>query len=69
MISYKVSRSSLQNDSKAVTNGHNKKVPKEKYTYPEEKQETIDDLRLISQYNNGILKNNKFDRQYTKSSI
>ena len=47
MISYKVSRSPLQNDSEAVTNEHNKEVPKERYTYSEEKQKTIDDLRLI----------------------
>ena len=37
-----------------------KKIPKEKYIFPEERQETIDELRL-KQYNNGILRKNKFD--------
>ena len=37
-----------------------KKIPKEKYISPEERQETIDKLRL-NQYNNGILRKNKFE--------
>ena len=43
-------------------------MPKERYKSPEERLKIIDDLRLISQYNNGITKNNKFVRQYTKST-
>ena len=40
----KVSKNSQQNDSETVTNEHNKKIPKEKYVSPEERQEIIDEL-------------------------
>ena len=43
-----------------------KKILKERYISPEERQETIDEMRLI--YNNGISKNVKFVTLYTKSS-
>ena len=43
----KVSKSLLQNDSKTVTNEHDKEIPKKRYISPEKKQKIIDDLRLI----------------------
>ena len=39
-------------NSRTVTNEHDKEIPKERYMPPEERQETIDELRLKS-YNNG----------------
>ena len=44
-----------------------KEIPKQRSSG--ERQKIIDDLRLIYYYNNGILKNNKLVRQYTKSTI
>ena len=35
---------------KAVTNEHDKEIPKERYMFPEEKQEIADELRLIMEY-------------------
>ena len=35
-----------QNNSQAVTNEHHKEIPKEKYIFPEERQEIIDELIL-----------------------
>ena len=35
-----------------------KKIPKERYISPEERQKFTDDLRLIKWYNNGISKSN-----------
>ena len=35
-----------QNNSKIVTNEHDKEIPKERYISPEERQEFIDELRL-----------------------
>ena len=32
--------------SETVINEHDKEIPKEIYTYPEKRQEIIDDLRL-----------------------
>ena len=43
----KVSKSSQQNNSEAVTNKHDKEIPKERYISPEERQKFVDDLRLI----------------------
>ena len=43
----KVSRNSQQNNWETVRNEHDKKIPKERYIPPEERQKTIDDLRLI----------------------
>ena len=42
-----VSRSSPQNNSKTITNEHDKEIPKERYISPKERQTIIDDLRLI----------------------
>ena len=42
----KISKASQQNNSKTVTNEHDKEVSKERYTFPEERQKIIDDLRL-----------------------
>ena len=42
----KVSKHSQQNNSETVTNEHDKEIPKEKYLSSEERQETIDELRL-----------------------
>ena len=44
-------------------------IPKEKYISLEKRQQIIDGLRLVKQYNSGISKNNKFARQYTKSTV
>ena len=41
----KVSKSSQQNNSEAVTNEHDKEIPKERCISPEERQEIIDELR------------------------
>ena len=43
----KISKTSHQNNSKTVTNEHDKEVSKGRYTSPEERQKIIDDLRLI----------------------
>ena len=42
-----LSRSSPQNNPEAVTNEHNKEIPKERYISPEERQKIINDLRLV----------------------
>ena len=41
-----VSKDSQENISEAVTNNHDKEIPKEKYAPPEESQEIINELRL-----------------------
>ena len=41
-----------------------KKIPKERYVSPEERQEIIDELRLKQQYN-GIPKNHKSFKKFT----
>ena len=43
----KISETSLQNNSKKLTNGHDEEIPKERYISPVERQKVIDDLRLI----------------------
>ena len=42
----KISKNSQQNNSETVTNEHNKVIVKERYISPEERQESIDELRL-----------------------
>ena len=42
----KVSKMLPQNYSETVTNEHDRKLPKEWYISPEERQKVIDDLRL-----------------------
>ena len=42
----KVSKHSQQNTSETVTNEHDKKILKEKFLSPEERQEIIDELKL-----------------------
>ena len=42
----KVLKNSQQNNSETVTNEHDKEIPEEKYLSSEERQETIDELRL-----------------------
>ena len=42
----KVSKTLLQNNSE-TTNKYNEEIPKERYVSPEERQEIIDELRLI----------------------
>ena len=41
----KVSQNSQQNISETVTNENDKKIPKERYMSPGEKQKNIDDMR------------------------
>ena len=53
-----ISKISQQNNSETVANNHDKEVPKERYVYPEERQEVIDELGL-KYYKNGISKNLK----------
>ena len=43
----KVSKTFPQNNSKTITNEHDKEIPKERYISPDERQEIIDELRLI----------------------
>ena len=43
--------------------------PKKDTYLQEERQQIIDELRLVLQHNNGISKNSKFVRQYIKSTI
>ena len=43
----KISRNSQQNNSEAVTNKNDKKIPEERYISQKKRQEIIDDLRLI----------------------
>ena len=42
-----VSNNSHENNLETVTNEHDKEMPKETYIFPEEREEIIDDLRLI----------------------
>ena len=42
----RVSKNSQQNNSKIITNKHDKEIPKERYVSPEERQEITDELRL-----------------------
>ena len=44
-------------------------TPKKRYISPEERQQIIDELRLVWLYNNGISKNSKFVRQHIKWTI
>ena len=44
--STKLSKDSQQNNSETVTNEYDKEIPKEKYVFPEERQEITDELRL-----------------------
>ena len=53
-----VSKDSQENISEAVTNNHDKEIPKEKYAPPEERQEIINELRL-KYYNNEISENSQ----------
>ena len=43
----KVSKSLQQNNLETLTNKHDEEIRKERYIPPEERQEVIDDLRLI----------------------
>ena len=45
-----------QNNLEKVRNKLDKEMPKERYISPEEIENIIDDLRLISLYNNGTSK-------------
>ena len=58
----KISKSSSQNNSETITNKNDKEILKERSIYPEERQNIIDNLRLIWYYNNEISKYNKFVR-------
>ena len=40
----KVSKTSQQNNSETIRNEHDKKIPKERHIYPEERQKIINDL-------------------------
>ena len=64
----KVSRGAKQIISEKVINENDKKIPKERYICPEERQKIIENLRLVLWYDIGISKNNTFPRQYTKST-
>ena len=75
MLQLSRTRVELQNFQKI----HNKIIQKqlqmrmlkkflEKDTYLQKKDKVVDNLRLISQYNNEISKSNKFVRQCSKST-
>ena len=51
------------------TDEHEIEIPKEKHISREQRQQFIDELRLVKQCNSGISNNNKFARQYTKSTV
>ena len=55
----KVTRNSQQNNSETITNENDKEIPKERYISPEKRQEIIDNLRLIKEYDNGISKSSR----------
>ena len=42
-----VSRRSLQNNSETITNELDKEIPKERYICPEERQKSLNELRLM----------------------
>ena len=63
----KSSTKELPNDETEVD--AEKATPKERYISPEERQQIIDELRLVWLYNNGISKNSKFVRQHIKWTI
>ena len=63
----KSSTKELPNDETEVD--AEKATPKERYISPEERQQFIDELRLVWLYNNGISKNSKFVRQHIKWTI
>ena len=64
----KISKNSQQNNSKTVTNEHDKEMPKRRYISPEERQEIIDELRL-NYYNNGISKNHRSFKNFTRKKL
>ena len=39
-------KSHKKNNSKTVTNEHDREIPKERYVFPEEREEIIDELTL-----------------------
>ena len=43
----KFSKTSHQNNSETLKNGHNIEIPKKRYKSQEEWQKSVDDLRLI----------------------
>ena len=43
----KVSKTLPQNNPKRITNEHDQEIPKERYVSPEQRQEIINELRLI----------------------
>ena len=55
---------SFKKNSETVTNENDKEIPKERYISPKERQKIIDNLRSVII----VSKNNKFVRQYTKST-
>ena len=46
-ISEKITKKLQQNNSETITIEHDKEIPKERYISPEERQKTIDNLRLL----------------------
>ena len=56
----KISKHSQQNNSKTVTNEHDREIAKERYISLEERQKITHNQKIIQYYNNGISKNNKF---------
>ena len=59
----------LQNDEIEIGRDSLKNIPKKRYISPEERQQVIYELRLISQYNNGISKNSTFVGEQIKSAF
>ena len=51
----KASKILQQNNLETVTNEHDQEIPKERYVSPEERQESIDEMR-VKIYNDGIKK-------------
>ena len=55
----KISKTSWQDNSEAVTNEHGKEINKKRYISPEKRQKIINDLKLIQLYNNMIVEYQK----------
>ena len=68
-IADKIASASKKSHNEEIqSNEVNNEIPKERYISSKERQKIIDELRL-TQYNNGIPKNSKFDRRHIKSTI
>ena len=52
LLNYKRLKNSQQTDSETVTNENYKEIPKQRFESPEERQNIIDEMRLINLLDN-----------------